>query len=79
LFRDYPFKGKSSKEILDEILTKNLDWTSLAKTFKVSKNALEMVQGMLDKNYISRLSVKCLIKNGWFDGISMETATKEVR
>ena len=64
---------------MNEILTKNIDWTSLGKKFKLSKNALDMVQGMLDKNYLTRLPAKCLIPNEWFDGISVGRASKEFR
>ena len=38
-----------------------------------------MVQGMLDKNYITRLPIKVLVTNDWFSGISVGRASQEVR
>jgi hypothetical protein len=38
-----------------------------------------MVQGMLDKYYITRLPIKILVTNNWFSGISAGRASQEVR
>jgi hypothetical protein len=40
---------------------------------------MEMVQGMLDKNYITRLPIKVLVANDWLSGISVGSASQEVR
>lgn len=38
-----------------------------------------MIQGMLDKNYLTRLPIKLLLQCEWLKGTSVGRASKEMR
>ena len=62
----YPFDGKNSKEIINNILKKNLEFN---KKIKISKALSNLIGGMLEKNYRFRIDDDSELFNKWFEFI----------
>ena len=62
----YPFDGKSSKEVLANILKKKLEFNKKIKMSKAMKN---LIEGMLEKNHRFRIDDDSELFSKWFDFI----------
>ena len=62
----YPFDGKNSKEILSNILKKNLEFN---KKIKISKALTTLIGGMLEKNHRFRIDDDSELFSKWFEFI----------
>ena len=62
----YPFNGKNNKEILNNILKKNLEFN---KKIKISKPMKNLIGGMLEKNHRFRIDDDSELFHQWFEFI----------
>jgi serine/threonine protein kinase len=62
----YPFDGKSSKEVLNNILKKKLEFN---KKIKMSKAMKSLIEGMLEKNHRFRIDDDSELFSKWFEFI----------
>lgn len=60
----YPFDGKNSKEILNNILKKKLEFN---KKIKVSLHLKKLIEGMLEKNHRFRIDDDSDLFKNWFE------------
>jgi serine/threonine protein kinase len=60
----YPFDGKNNKEIVNNILKKNLEYN---KKIKISKPMKNLIDGMLEKNHRFRIDDYSEMFNKWFE------------
>ena len=60
----YPFDGKNSKEIIYNIMKKNLEFN---KKIRISKPLKTLIGGMLEKNHRFRIDDDSELFNKWFD------------
>ena len=60
----YPFDGKNSKEILNNILKKKLEFN---KKIKVSLHLKKLIEGMLEKNHRFRIDDDSELFKNWFE------------
>ena len=60
----YPFDGKNSKEVLNNILKKNLEFN---KKIKISKPMKTLIGGMLEKNHRFRIDDDSELFSKWFE------------
>ena len=62
----YPFDGKNSKEVVNNIMKKNLEFN---KKIKISKPMKNLIGGMLEKNHRFRIDDDSELFNKWFEFI----------
>ena len=60
----YPFDGKNSKEILNNIMKKKLEFN---KKIKVSLHLKKLIEGMLEKNHRFRIDDDSELFKNWFE------------
>ena len=60
----YPFDGKNCKEVINNIMKKNLEFN---KKIKISKPMKNLIGGMLEKNHRFRIDDDSELFNKWFD------------
>jgi len=60
----YPFDGKNSKEIINNILKKNLEFN---KKIKMSKPMKDLICGLLEKNHRFRIDDDSELFSKWFE------------
>ena len=60
----YPFDGKNSKEIIYNIMKKNLEFN---KKIRISKPLKTLIGGMLEKNHRFRIDDDSELFNKWFE------------
>ena len=60
----YPFDGKNSKEIINNIMKKKLEFN---KKIKISIHLKNLIEGMLEKNHRFRIDDDSELFSKWFD------------
>ena len=60
----YPFEGKNTKEIINSILNRKLEFN---KKIKISFPLRTLIEGMLEKNHRFRIDDDSELFNKWFD------------
>lgn len=60
-----PFKGKTQDDVIDDIVQRELDFVESKVWEKVSIEASDLTENLLEKDPEQRLSVAEILKHSW--------------